>query len=286
MKVVLFCGGLGMRLREYSEAVPKPMVPIGYRPILWHVMKYYAHYGHKDFILCLGYKADVIKKYFLEYDECVTNDFVLSKGGKNVKLLASDISDWNITFVDTGLVSNIGQRLKAVQKHLDGQEVFLANYSDGLSDLPLSSMIESFKRSGNIACFAGVKPRASFHMVSADPSGVVKSINHISKAGARINGGFMVMRQEIFDYMRDGEELVEEPFRRLIAEGKLMAYLYDGYWACMDTFKEKQDLDDAFGQGKAPWAVWLKQKSSTVGARENKSAARQPKAASAFVEQK
>ena len=257
MKVVLFCGGFGTRLREYSEAVPKPMVPIGYRPILWHVMKYYAHYGHKDFILCLGYKADVVKKYFLEYDECVTNDFVLSKGCKNIKLLASDIQDWNITFVDTGLLSNIGQRLKAVQKHLKGEEMFLANYSDGLSDLPLSSMIQSFKRSGNIACFVGVKPRATFHLISSDSSGKVKSIKHIAKSGARINGGFMVLRQEIFNYMRDGEELVEEPFRRLIAEGKLMAYPHDGYWACMDTFKEKQDLDDTFGQGKPPWAVWL-----------------------------
>jgi glucose-1-phosphate cytidylyltransferase len=260
MKVVLFCGGFGMRLREYSEAVPKPMVPIGYRPILWHVMKYYAHYGHKDFILCLGYKADVIKKYFLEYDECVTNDFVLSKGGKNLKLLASDIQDWNITFVDTGLGSNIGQRLKAVQKHLKGEEMFLANYSDGLSDLSLPSMIEAFGQSKNIACFAGVKPRATFHLVDSDPSGVVKSISHVGKSGARINGGFMVLRQKIFNYLRDGEELVEEPFSRLIAEGKLMAYLHDGYWACMDTFKEKQDLDDAFGHGKAPWAVWLKQK--------------------------
>jgi glucose-1-phosphate cytidylyltransferase len=257
MKVVIFCGGLGMRMREYSEAVPKPMVPIGYRPILWHVMKYYAHYGHKDFILCLGYKADVIKKYFLEYDERVTNDFVLSKGGKNVKLLASDIEDWRITFVDTGLASNIGQRLKAVQKHLKGEEMFLANYSDGLSDLPLPSMIESFRRTGKIACFAGVKPRASFHLISTDSGGTVKSINHVAKSGARINGGFMVLRREIFNYMRDGDELVEEPFRRLIAEGKLMAYPHDGYWACMDTFKEKQDLEDAFGQGKAPWAVWL-----------------------------
>jgi glucose-1-phosphate cytidylyltransferase len=267
MKVVLFCGGFGMRLREYSEAVPKPMVPIGYRPILWHVMKYYAHYGHKDFILCLGYKADVIKKYFLEYNECVTNDFVFSRGGKNVKLLASDIHDWNITFVDTGLVSNVGQRLKAVQKHLKGEEMFLANYSDGLSDLPLSSMIESFKRTKYVACFAGVKPRASFHVISADPSGAVKSISHVAKSGARINGGFMVLRQEIFNYMRDGDELVEEPFRRLIAEGKLMTYAHDGYWACMDTFKEKQDLDDAFGQGNAPWAVWLNQKSTAAGAR-------------------
>src|SRR5204863_790618 len=126
MKVVLFCGGLGMRMREYSEAIPKPMVPIGYRPILWHVMKYYAHYGHRDFILCLGYKADVIKHYFLHYDECLSNDFVLSEGGKNLDLLGRDIADWKITFVDTGLTSNIGQRLKAVEKHLAGEKMFLA----------------------------------------------------------------------------------------------------------------------------------------------------------------
>ncbi len=137
MKVVLFCGGLGMRLRDYSESIPKPMVPVGYRPILWHVMRYYAHFGHKDFILCLGYRADVIKRYFLEYDETISNDFVISEGGKKVDLLASDIQDWKITFVDTGLNSNIGMRLKAVQPFLDGEEMFLANYSDGVSDLPL-----------------------------------------------------------------------------------------------------------------------------------------------------
>jgi glucose-1-phosphate cytidylyltransferase len=239
MKVVLFCGGFGMRMREYSEAVPKPMVPIGYRPILWHVMKYYAHYGHKDFILCLGYKADVIKKYFLEYDECVTNDFVITNGGRNVKLLNSDIHDWNITFVDTGLTSNIGQRLKAVEKHLQAEEMFLANYTDGLSDVPLLAVIESFKNSGNIACFVSVKPRASFHLIDMEPGGVVKSIQHIGKSGARINGGFMVLRQQVFRYIHDGEELVEAPFQRLIGEGKLMTYPHEGYWACMDTFKEK-----------------------------------------------
>src|SRR5512145_563723 len=124
MKVVLFCGGLGMRLRDYSDTIPKPMVHIGYRPILWHVMKYYAHYGHKDFILCLGYKANTIKQYFLDYDECVSNDFVYSQGGKQLELLASDIQDWNITFVDTGLHANIGQRLKSVQKYLAGEELF------------------------------------------------------------------------------------------------------------------------------------------------------------------
>jgi|SRR5215510_3409809 len=256
MKVVLFCGGLGMRMREHSEAVPKPMVSIGYRPILWHVMKYYAHYGHNDFILCLGYKADIIKKYFLEYNECVSNDFILSGGGKNLKLLNSDIYDWNITFVDTGLTSNIGQRLKAVQKYLQGEEMFLANYTDGLSDVPLPAVIESFKQSGNVACFVSVNPRASFHLIDMDTKGVVKSIEHIGKSGARMNGGFMVLRLEVFNYIRDGEELVEEPFRRLISEGKLMAYPHEGYWACMDTFKEKQDLEDMFGRGNAPWAVW------------------------------
>jgi glucose-1-phosphate cytidylyltransferase len=261
MKVVLFCGGMGMRMREYSESVPKPMVPIGYRPILWHVMKYYAHYGHKEFILCLGYKADVIKKYFLEYNECVTNDFVLTKGGAKVELLANDIYDWDITFVDTGLTSNIGQRLKAAQKYLKDDEMFLANYSDCLSDVPLPEVVQSFKSGGNVACFVSVKPRASFHLIHTDSSGVVKSVEHIGRSGARMNGGFFVLKREIFDYMHEGEELVENPFGRLIEGGKLMAYPYDGYWACMDTFKEKQDLEDAFSRGNAPWTVWNQQHS-------------------------
>jgi len=256
VKVVLFCGGFGMRMREFSEAIPKPMVPIGYRPILWHVMKYYAHYGHKDFILCLGYKADVIKNYFLEYDECLSNDFVFSKGGKNLELLSRDIDDWNITFVDTGLTTNIGGRLKAVQKHLKGEQVFLANYTDGLSDVHLPTVIGSLENSKNVACFVSVKPRASFHLIHTDPSGVVSSIDHITKSGARINGGFMVLRQEIFDYLHAGEDLVEEPFRRLIADGKLMAHAHEGFWACMDTFKERQELEDTYGRGSAPWVVW------------------------------
>src|SRR5437868_4245814 len=138
MKVVLFCGGLGTRLRDMSDNIPKPMVNIGYRPILWHLMKYYAHFGHKDFILCLGYKADVIKRYFLEYDECLTNNFVLRNGGKDLHLLNRDIEDWNITFVDTGINSSIGQRLRMVKEHLESEDTFLANYVDGLTDLQLS----------------------------------------------------------------------------------------------------------------------------------------------------
>ncbi len=256
MKVVLFCGGLGTRLRDFSETIPKPMVPVGYRPILWHVMRYYAHHGHKDFILCLGYKADAIKQYFLNYDETISNDFVMSEGGRKVDLLGSDIQDWKITFVDTGLNSNIGMRLKAVQSFLQQEEMFLANYSDGLSDLPLPAMIEYFRRQDAVACFAGVSPTQSFHLVRVEEGGRVNSIQHVKDVGMRINGGFFVFRRQIFDWMNPGEELVQEPFQRLAAAGKLLAYAHDGFWACMDTFKEKQLLEDLYSRGQVPWEVW------------------------------
>ena len=258
MKVVIFCGGLGMRLREYSEAVPKPMVPVGYRPILWHVMRYYAHYGHKDFILCLGYRGDAIKQYFLNYDETISNDFVLAEGGKRVELLASDIHDWKITFVDTELHSNIGQRLQLVQPFLQDEELFLANYSDGLSDVPIPRTIDFCRERSAVACFVGVAPTSSFHLVRSD-QGCVKSICHIRDTGMRINGGFFVLRREIFDYMRPGEDLVDEPFQRLAAAGKLVTYEHDGFWACMDTFKERQLLEDIYTRGQPPWEVWRKE---------------------------
>src|SRR4051812_22543567 len=166
MKVVLFCGGLGMRIREAGENVPKPMVTIGYRPILWHVMKYYAHHGHRDFVLCLGHRAAVIKNYFLNYSECLSNDFVLSEGGKKVDLLGSDIHDWKITFVETGLTSNIGQRLKAVERIVGDEPEFLANYSDGLCDLSLDTQLQHFRSHDAVASFVSVKPNLSYHVVS------------------------------------------------------------------------------------------------------------------------
>ncbi len=255
MKVVLFCGGLGMRLREYSDSIPKPMVPIGYRPLLWHVMKYYAHFGHKDFILCLGYKADTIKDYFLNYDECISNNFVLSRGGKNIKLLHQDIHDWNITFVDTGVHSNIGQRLKAVEEHLRGETMFLANYSDGVTDLALPEYVKYFRKRGKTASFLSVRAPHSYHVISTDGD-VVNDIQHINKSSIRINGGFFLFRTDIFQYIDEGEELVEKPFQRLIAEEQLLAYRYDGFWASMDTFKDKQQLEDLYTRGEAPWEVW------------------------------
>lgn len=254
MKVVLFCGGLGMRIREYSEEVPKPMVPIGYRPILWHVMKYYAHFGHKDFILCLGHKADVIKNYFLNYDEAVSNDFTLSHG-KDVELVNSDIHDWRITFVDTGMTTNIGGRLRAVREHLSKEDVFLANYSDNLTDAPLPDMIDYAARQDSIASFLCVRPSQSFHLVNLDDEQVVSSIGHVSTSDIRINGGYFVLQNEIFDHIKDGEELVEEPFNRLIKGRKLAAYRHDGFFVSMDTFKERQMLEELYSHGRAPWTL-------------------------------
>lgn len=256
MKVVLFCGGQGMRMRDMPDPVPKPMAMIGYRPILWHLMMYYSHYGHHDFVLCLGHRGNVIKDYFLNYNECLSNDFVLSKGGKDVTLLRKDIQDWTMTFIDTGLASNLGQRLLKVRKFVEDEDIFLVNYADGLTDLPLPKLIDYFKASGKVACFLAVTPTWSFHLASLEEDGVVNKIEHVSKSGSRINGGFFIFRREIFDYMRDGEELVDAPFKRLIAERQLVAYPYDGFWACMDTFKEKQSMDQMCIRGVAPWEVW------------------------------
>jgi glucose-1-phosphate cytidylyltransferase len=257
MKVVLFCGGLGLRIRD-AEDIPKPMVQIGYRPILWHVMKYYAHFGHKDFILCLGHRAEAVKSYFLNYNECTSNDFVLSAGAKNIKLLNSDIQDWNITFADTGISSNIGQRLMKVQKYLDGEEEFLANYSDGLTDLPLTQQMDHFHREGKVASFLCVRPNLSYHLVSIQQGAdsLVSEIHAINNGSVRINGGFFIFKKQIFDYMRDKEELVMEPFQRLVAEKQLIGYPYDGFWASMDTFKDKQQLEGLCTSGAAPWEVW------------------------------
>lgn len=265
MKVVLFCGGLGTRLGELTEDVPKPLVKIGYRPILWHVMKYYAHFGHKDFILCLGYRADKIKDYFLSYNEYHSNDFTMTNGGKDLHLQNSDIADWGITFVDTGLRSNIGQRLKAVERYLSGDEMFLANYSDGVTNLSLPDMTDYFIRSGKIGCFLCVKPPHSFHVVTLNGDNRINSIQYVRNTDILINGGFFAFRKEIFDYIKPGEELVVEPFKRLIQENQLIGYKYGHFW-CMDTFKEHQELTDMYNLGNAPWEVW---KSPQAAAAQN-----------------
>jgi glucose-1-phosphate cytidylyltransferase len=255
MKVVLFCGGAGMRLRGYIDDVPKPMALIGTRPILWHLMKYYAHFGHKDFILCLGYKGHVIKDYFLHYDESVSNDFVWSQGGKKIDFINRDIDDWTITFVETGVNANIAERLKAVEPHLRNEEIFLANYGDGLADLKLPMMIDEFRKSNAVGSLLLVQPTASFDIVKLSSEGKVNQVSALSQSDIWINGGFFVFRNDIFRYINPGDELVRQPFQRLIERGALLGHKCTGFWQCMDTFKDKQRLEE-LNHGTAPWKVW------------------------------
>lgn len=258
MKVVLFCGGLGTRLREHSDTVPKPLVNIGFRPIVWHLMRYYAHFGHKDFVLCLGYRGDLIRDYFLNYDERMTNDFTMRAGGRSHELHSSDIADWNITFVDTGLHSNIGQRLLRVRKYVEGDAEFLANYADGLSDLPLDALVEDFRRKDVVASFASVRSWHSFHAVEAGADGYVTAMGPMRSDAFMINGGFFALKREIFDYVNEGDELVEQPFTRLREKRLLSTYRYSGFWQAMDTFKDKIAFDRMDAKGECPWAVWKK----------------------------
>lgn len=253
MKVVLFCGGLGTRIREYSENVPKPMIPVGNQPILWHVMQYYSHYGHSDFILCLGYKANIIKDFFLNYKPQAFSDCVVSGFGSNVQLLGNTREDWRVTLIDTGIWRNIGQRLWAVREHVQGEEMFLANYSDGLTDVDLDDMTRKFKESGKIACFLAVRPQLSYHIADIDNSGRVRALRSSERSEIWINGGYFMFRREIFDYMRDGEELVLEPFTRLIKDDQLMAYKLSSFWRPMDTLRDRQILEDMVERGEMPW---------------------------------
>lgn len=253
MKVVLFCGGLGTRIREYAENVPKPMIPVGHQPILWHVMQYYSQYGHRDFVLCLGYKANTIKDFFLNYRPQAFDDCVVSGFGGKVELLGEPREDWRVTLIDTGIWRNIGHRLWAVRDQVQGEDIFLANYSDGLCDVDLDDMVERFKRSGKLACFLAVRPPLTYHIADIEPDGRVREFRTSDRSDIWINGGYFLLRPGVFDYMQEGEELVLEPFSRLIEANQLMAYKHEGFWRSMDTLKDRQILEDMVELGKMPW---------------------------------
>jgi glucose-1-phosphate cytidylyltransferase len=256
MKVVLFCGGLGMRIRSDDRSLPKPMTPIGNRPVLWHVMRYYAHFGHTEFVLCLGFGASAVKDYFLSYRETESNDFVMIKGGEHLQLLSTDISEWNISFIDTGFDTAIGERLRRVRPYLENDEVFLANYGDVLTDAPLNHHIDAFLDSDAVAQFLAVSPQDSFHVVKMEESGRVDCIQPVAEMNMRINGGYFVLRQGIFDYLEEGDDLVMNGCVRAAADGRLRAAAYDGFWAPMDTLKERTSLERLHQAGISPWAVW------------------------------
>lgn len=255
MKVVLFCGGYGMRMRTAEDdVIPKPLQMVGPRPLLWHVMQYYAHHGHTEFILCLGYGGEKIKDYFLHYSETQSNDFVLS-GGK-VELLSSDINDWTITFVDTGLQSPIGERLRRVRKFLGDDEYFLANYADVLTDAPLDTMVENTINSGALASMLVVPPASSFHCVDVSANGEIKEVQPLADMSVGINGGYFVLHQDIIDMIPENGDLVADACTPLAGTGKLIGHRHDGFWKPADTFKERAELDTDYHNGIRPWAVW------------------------------
>jgi glucose-1-phosphate cytidylyltransferase len=256
MKVVLFCGGLGMRMRADNQSLPKPMTPIGSRPVLWHVMRYYAHFGHKDFILCLGHGGQAVKDYFLNYRETTSNDFVLRRGGDDIEMLSTDISEWSISFIDTGIDTAIGERLRRVRPYLDGEEVFLANYGDVLTDAPMNQLIEEFMETDAVAQLLAVKPQDSFHVVDIQGGSIVTGLTPVADMAMRINGGYFILRPGIFDYLNEGEDLVMDACIRAAKEGRMRAACYDGFWAPMDTLKERSALEAQYRRGNSPWALW------------------------------
>jgi glucose-1-phosphate cytidylyltransferase len=256
MKVVLFCGGLGMRMREGAGSAPKPMNMIGDRPLLWHVMRYYAHFGHTDFILCLGYGAAAVKDYFLHYDETLSNDFTMTAGGRDVRLHRTDISEWNIAFIDTGLGSTIGERLMRVRDHVAQEEVFLANYADTLTDAPMDQMIERFRAGDAVVSMLAVPPVSTHHVIEIGDGEKVTGVRAVEELMQWENGGYFIMRPGIFDALREGQDMVPHAFERLLPEGKLMAQRYTGFWRAADTFKDRVELEDLYHRGQSPWMLW------------------------------
>lgn len=257
MKVVLFCGGFGMRMRgSGDDRVPKPMQLVGDKPLLWHVMRYYAHFGHRDFLLCLGYGAEHIKRFFLNHD-AISNDFVLEGG--QVRLLngavENGVDNWRITFLDTGPDASIGDRLRSARPYLKGEEMFLANYADVLTDANLDSMVDHLKAEPDAAgSLMAVPPQQSFHVLNMEGTHIT-SITPVSEMAVRENGGYLVFRQAIFDYFDQGRDIMEGSLAAAEA-GRLIAYPHDGFWKPADTFKERAELDQLWAAGQAPWALW------------------------------
>jgi glucose-1-phosphate cytidylyltransferase len=254
VKVVLFCGGYGMRMRDGVTDLPKPMHPVGPRPLLWHVMRYYAHFGHKDFVLCLGYGAHHIKDFFLSYSETDSNDFVM-RGGE-VELLGSDIRDWTITFVHTGIDSPIGERLRRVRSLVEGEEMFFANYADVLTDLPLHHMVERFERTDAVGAMLAVPPQSAFHCLDVGDDDKITSITGIQEMPLWENGGYFILRPEVFDYLPVNGDLVADACGPLAKEGRMLAYRHPGFWHPADTVKERSALEAAYQSGNRPWMLW------------------------------
>lgn len=258
IKVVILCGGRGTRLREETEIRPKPLVEIGSRPILWHIMKIYSHYGFKDFVLCLGYKGELIKEYFLNY-EAMNNDFTINLGNRsNIIFHNSHLEkDWNVTLVDTGLLTQTGSRIKKIEEHISA-DTFMVTYGDGLGNIDILKLLDFHEKNKGIGTLTGVHPSSRFGELLVKEKRVVKFNEKPLVSQGFINGGFFIFNKKFFRYLESNESCVleHEPLGRLSAEGELAVYKHDGFWQCMDTQRELDILNELWKRGKAPWKVW------------------------------
>ena len=260
MKTVILCGGQGTRIRDVSSDIPKPMLSIGGKPILWHIMKGYATSGYSDFILCLGHKAEIIKQFFLNY-EAFTNDLTITLGPDKKIIYHNDYDElgWTITLADTGLAAMTGARVSRIKKYISDDKMFMLTYGDGVSDIDLNALLNFHKSHRKIVSVSGVRPPGRFGELDVNKDGQVTEFNEKPQAtGGRISGGFFVCNREIFEYLSDEESSVleKEPMRRLAADGELMLFKHDGFWQCMDTFRDFAMLNELWDSGEAPWRTW------------------------------
>lgn len=258
MKVVILCGGKGTRLREETEYRPKPMVSIGGRPILWHIMKTYAHYGYKDFVLCLGYKGDMIKEYFLNY-EAMNNDFTINLGDRNnIKLYNNGHeNDWNVTLVNTGEDAMTGARVKRIEQFIDG-DTFLLTYGDGVASINIADLVKNHQSHGKIGTMTGVRPSSRFGELNVQDNRVIRFNEKPQAMEGLINGGYFVFNKKLFDYLNCEDDCIleKEPLERLATDGQLMVYPHLDFWQCMDTYREFELLNSMWKSNSAPWRVW------------------------------
>jgi len=260
MKVVILCGGQGTRIRDVADNIPKPMIPLGGEPILWHIMKYYASFGYKEFILCLGYRGKEIKDYFLNY-EYATTDYTITLGNKDSIVFHNkhNEQDWKITFAETGLNSMTGARIKRIKKYIQPGEAFFLTYGDGVSDVDINKLYNFHKSNGKTLTLTGVRPPGRFGEILVDNKGAITEFSEKPQATeGRINGGFFVCEYSLFDFLNDEENLIfeGEPMKKLVHEKEIMQFNHDGFWQPMDTFREYTLLNSLLTNNKAPWKIW------------------------------
>lgn len=261
MKVVILCGGQGTRIRGVDDSLPKPMIPVGQYPIMWHIMRTYAHFNHKDFVLCLGFKGEAIKSFFLNYRSMVSDFTIDFASGRELTFdKAHEQIDWKVTCAETGPDTLTGSRIKKIERYIGDDETFMLTYGDGVSDIDIDELLKFHKNHGKILTVSGVRPPGRFGELEHNAEGQITEFNEKPQAsGGRISGGYFVCNREIFKYLdasRDDETFETDPMRNLARDGEMMMYSHDGFWQCMDTYRDFALLNDLLDNGKAPWIKW------------------------------